>query len=149
MISLEHRQHIVDLIDEAVASGARSLSACEEAGIAPCTYRRWQDKGQVVEDQRPIAKRPHPPNKLSPQEREQLLSVFHWPVFQSLPPSQVVPALADEGLSLLRSRPATGCYTTRSSNMTEAGHASGSGGQSLPNTSPLARIKPGAEMSRG
>ena len=100
MISLEHRQHTVDLIDEAMASGARSLSACEEAGIAPCTYRRWQHQGQVVEDQRPTAKRPHPPNKLSPQEREQLLSVFHRPVFQSLPPSQVVPALADEGLYL-------------------------------------------------
>lgn len=100
MISLEHRQHTVDLIDEAVASGARSLSACEEAGIAPCTYRRWQHQGQVVGDKRPAAKRPNPPNKLSPQERDRLLSVFHLPAFQSLPPSQVVPALADEGLYL-------------------------------------------------
>jgi putative transposase len=86
MISLEHRQHTVDLIDEAVASGARSLGACEEAGIARCTYRRWQHLGQVVEDQRPTAKRPKPRNKLSSQERDRLLSVFHLPAFQSLPP---------------------------------------------------------------
>ena len=100
MISLEHRQHTVELIGEAVGSGARLHNACEEAGIAPCTYRRWQHRGTVVEDQRPIAKRPEPVNKLSSEERQRLLSVFYLPAFQSMPPSQVVPALADEGLYL-------------------------------------------------
>lgn len=100
MISLEHRQHTVELIGEAVVSGARLINACEEAGIAPCTYRRWQHQGTVVEDQRPIANRPEPVNKLSSEERERLLSVFYLPAFQSMPPSQVVPALADEGLYL-------------------------------------------------
>jgi putative transposase len=100
MASLEHRRHTADLIDEAVESGARNCRACEEAGITPCTYRRWQHQAQVVEDQRPAAQRPKPPNKLSSLERERLLSVFHLPAFQSLPPSQVVPVLADEGLYL-------------------------------------------------
>lgn len=96
MISLEHRQHTVELIGEAVVSGARRHRACQEAGIALCTYRRWQHRGTVVEDQRPMAKRPEPVNKLSSEERQRLLSVFYLPAFQSMPPSQVVPALADE-----------------------------------------------------
>jgi len=100
MISLEHRQHTAELISEAVVSGARLTPACKEAGIAPCTYRRWQHRGTVAEDQRPTANRPEPVNKLSAKERERLLSVFCLPAFQSMPPSQVVPALADEGLYL-------------------------------------------------
>jgi putative transposase len=100
LTALEHRRDTITLIMAVVRSGARLIKVCEEVGIAPCTYRRWQHQGQVVEDQRPSAQRPKPPNKLSSQERERLLSVFHLPAFQSLPPSQMVPALADEGLYL-------------------------------------------------
>jgi transposase InsO family protein len=69
-------------------------------GIAPSTYRRWQTEGGVLEDQRSMAQRPTPVNKLLPKEREQLIAVFHEPEFASLPPSQVVPALADRGIYL-------------------------------------------------
>ena len=69
-------------------------------GIASSTFRRWQYEGRVLEDQRPVAPRPTPVNKLAPEERERLLSVFHGPGFESLPPSQVVPALADSGVYL-------------------------------------------------
>jgi putative transposase len=144
MISLEHRQHTVELVGEAVGSGARLHNACEEAGIAPCTYRRCQHRSTVVEDQRPIAKRPEPVNKLSSEERLSLLSVFYLPAFQSMPPSQVVPALADEGCILLQSRRANGYYMKQTSSMTEAEHASGRAVRSQPNTHPPARTRPGA-----
>lgn len=98
MIVLEHREHSVEIIGEAVASGARLFKACEVVGIASSTYRRWQDDGVVGADRRPTADRPPPANKLATEEREQLLSVFHQPEFESLPPSQVVPALADKGI---------------------------------------------------
>lgn len=97
---LEHRKHCIELIDEALESGARLHSACEVIGIHPSTFRRWRESGEVRQDQRPSAVRPAPSNKLSVQEREHLLSVFHQPEFQSLPPSQVVPSLADEGIYL-------------------------------------------------
>lgn len=97
---LEHRQHIVEIIGEAVEAGARLFKACEMVGIDASTYRRWQDGEQVRADQRPAVERPAPRNKLSPEEREQLVAVFHEPAFQSLPPSQVVPRLADEGIYL-------------------------------------------------
>lgn len=100
MIVLEHRQYLVELIGEAVDSGARLSRTCAEVGIASSTYRRWQNEGSVLQDRRPNADRPTPRNKLAPEEKEQLLSVFHEPEFASLPPSQVVPALADQGVYL-------------------------------------------------
>lgn len=91
---------MVELIGEAVQSGARLVKACEVVAIYPSTYRRWQDDEGVRADQRRVAQRPAPANKLSEKERAQLLAVFHQPEFQSLPPSQVVPRLADRGVYL-------------------------------------------------
>lgn len=48
-------------------------------------------------DRRPEAVRPHPANKLSGQERAAVLRVANEPRFASLPPTQIVPRLADEG----------------------------------------------------
>ncbi len=97
---LEHRKECVAIISEAVQSGARLFKACEQAGIHPGTYRRWQVNGDVCEDRRSLAERPVPRNRLSDEERRQLLAVFHLPENEDLPPSQVVPKLADQGLYL-------------------------------------------------
>jgi transposase InsO family protein len=43
------------------------------------------------------AVRPSPANKLTQQEREQVLAVTRQDEYKSLPPSQIVPALADKG----------------------------------------------------
>lgn len=50
------------------------------------------------EDQRPLANRPTPANKLTPQEEKEIIRVCNQPEFQSLPPSQIVPRLADRGV---------------------------------------------------
>ena len=50
-----------------------------------------------MSDGRPGARRPVPANKLNSEEREAILAISNTPVFRSLPPSQIVPALADEG----------------------------------------------------
>ena len=100
MISLEHRQHLVELINEAVGSGARLTQACSTVNIHDATYRRWHEAGTVKADARPLAVRPEPKNKLSPHEREQVLLTCHLPEFQSIPPSQIVPNLADKGIYL-------------------------------------------------
>lgn len=47
-------------------------------------------------DRRPEAVRPTPSHQLSPQERQQILAVCHLPEYASLPPSQIVPKLADQ-----------------------------------------------------
>jgi putative transposase len=97
MISASDRQHAVTLIDEAIANGARKASACQEVGISSRTHQRWTQDGGIKEDARPTAVRPSPRNKLSAEERAEILHIANSPAYRSLPPSQIVPALADQG----------------------------------------------------
>ena len=96
-MSLEQRQEIISMIDHARTKGARLKLACECVEIDAATYRRWQCDGKVLADQRATTERPVPLNKLSQDERELILLTCHLPKFQSLPPSQIVPTLADLG----------------------------------------------------
>lgn len=97
MIGLADRRQAVELIDEAVAAGARQHKACAILEISSRTYQRWTQDAAVLSDRRPDAQRPVPANKLSPEEREAILVISNSPAYRSLPPSQIVPALADEG----------------------------------------------------
>lgn len=85
-------------IKEAISSGARPALACNEAYISLRTYRRWHVKGQVRQDLRPDSTRPVAGNKLSEQEVSELLAICNSLKYASLPPSQIVPRLADEGI---------------------------------------------------
>ncbi|RDH87553.1 MAG: IS3 family transposase [endosymbiont of Escarpia spicata] len=95
--SYPERQERVKWIGEAVASGARKALACEEAGITIRTLQRWTQDGDIGEDQRSKAQRPEPGNKLSEQERRKIVETCNQPKYASLPPSQIVPMLADKG----------------------------------------------------
>ncbi len=87
------------MIQEAVAAGSRVGPACQEAEICLRTYRRWiKAGGPVLADQRPEAQRPAPQNKLSDAEIKAILAICHQAQYASLPPSQIVPKLADQGL---------------------------------------------------
>lgn len=88
------------LIKEATDAGAREVLACKEFGISRRTLQRWRNEATPLEDQRPLAKRPVPHNKLSEAETQQIISTVNQPQFQSLPPSQIVPVLADQGVYL-------------------------------------------------
>lgn len=87
------RLRLVTLVQEAVAAGARLGEACRCIGMCERTLQRWQ---QTPDDRRPQAPRPEPKNKLSAEEVQQVLDICHEPRFASLPPSQIVPTLADE-----------------------------------------------------
>lgn len=97
MISASDRREAVELIEEAQRSGARLAPACAELGLNARTYRRWTEEEGVKCDGRPQANRPEPQNKLSEKERKRVLEICHEPEFASLPPSQIVPRLADQG----------------------------------------------------
>jgi len=96
MISLPERQQIVQWVEQASTAGARAHKACELLGIAPRTLQRWQQCGELLDDAR-RTRRHVPANKLSDQEREQIISVANQQEFAHLPPSQIVPQLADRG----------------------------------------------------
>jgi putative transposase len=92
----QDRQMAIGLIEEAVASGARRCKACEVLEIDMRTLQRW--KKDDLEDRRKVAAAKRVPgNKLSDEEREAILATCNKPEFQSLPPSQIVPRLADNG----------------------------------------------------
>jgi transposase InsO family protein len=84
-------------LDAARQQGAPLEEACAVVGIGLRTYRRWKAGG---EDGRPLAERPLPAHALSEAEREAIVDVCNTGRFASLPPSQIVPRLADEGCYL-------------------------------------------------
>lgn len=92
----------ITLIREAQAAGSRLDSACAELDICLRTYQRWVRDGDdaVGADRRTTNVRPPPGNKLSEQERAQILVVANSEEFASLPPSQIVPTLSDKGVYL-------------------------------------------------
>jgi transposase InsO family protein len=96
MIPLSQRQQIVQWVDEASAAGARREQACGLLGIAPRTLQRWRQCGELPGDAR-STRSYRPANKLSEPEREQIVAVANSKEFADLPPSQIVPRLADRG----------------------------------------------------
>lgn len=98
LTSTANRVIIIKLVEIAVASGARQQLACEEIGISVRTLQRWCKDGAPEADQRPSAQRPEPANRLTEAENKEILEIVNQPAFQSLPPSQIVPLLADQGI---------------------------------------------------
>lgn len=96
MNSLPERQQVVTLLSEAMLAGARQKAACAVLGLSVRTVQRWQEEDGVCGDQR-LCRRFEPANKLSDAERSELLVVANCAEFGHLPPSQIVPRLADRG----------------------------------------------------
>lgn len=84
----------MSLVDEAKTRGARQAKACELLGLDRRTVQRW--KYGPSEDRR-RGPRHNPSNKLSVSERRQVLEVVNRAEHRDLPPSQIVPRLADNG----------------------------------------------------
>jgi putative transposase len=101
MTEPELREKVVELINEAVENGARLSIACEEAEISKRTYMRWITSFNAANkhvDKSTVAVHKTPHNKLTPQEKQEITNIVNMPEFSSLPPSQIVPILADRGL---------------------------------------------------
>ncbi len=98
MISHPDRQKAVLLITNAIDLGAPKYKACKELGISCKTYNRWTSGNSVKKDGRPFAIRPAPKNKFSSEEKQCILKTCNSNKFSSLPPTQIVPQLADHGV---------------------------------------------------
>jgi hypothetical protein len=86
---------ILDLVNEAVAAGARRERACLLVGLAERSMQRWRLAG--VGDDGRAGPRMRPANAFTSAERATVLEVVNSPEYRDLPPKQVVPRLADEG----------------------------------------------------
>lgn len=85
----------IELIKEAASAGARLGPACKILGLSARTVQRWMAAGGGEDGRH--GPRTEPPNKLSPPERELVLKTINSPEFRDLPPTQIVPRLADAG----------------------------------------------------
>ena len=94
---LTDRQKHAQLVSNAIASGARQDKACEMVRLSTRTLQRWRIDGEIGADKRPTAIRPEPGNKLSKAEIQAVIDVCNNEELASLPPSQIVPKLADRG----------------------------------------------------
>lgn len=99
MTSLEQRQTLLHLIDKACHDGARLAQACRQIGLCARTVQRWQRPDRQEGDQRMAGQRAVtcPANQLSEAERQAALKLLSSDEFKDLPPSQIVPRLADQG----------------------------------------------------
>ena len=91
----EDRERITGLINEAVKCGARRKKACAIAGISLRTLQRWSNQDNVHDGR--LCARHEPANKLSEEEREEILEIANKPEHSGLPPCKIVPLLADSG----------------------------------------------------
>ncbi|MFT0852040.1 helix-turn-helix domain-containing protein, partial [Achromobacter sp. F4_2707] len=89
----------ITLIDQATAAGARQSRACAVLGLTCRTLRRWRAADSLV-DRRKGALRKPCRHALTADEKQAILATCNSPQYQSLPPSQIVPSLADKGLYL-------------------------------------------------
>lgn len=104
MISREQRLQILSLVNGAVAEGARLAKACWVIGLSERSLQRWLESPVGPEADTPTCRsdaRPTrvqaPANQLSEIERTAFLAAANEPELGALPPSQIVPRLADSG----------------------------------------------------
>jgi len=90
------RKEIIELVTQASNDGARQAKACEAVGISAKTFQRWAQPWNT-QDGRIIVNHT-PSNKLTELERQRIIKVSNEAEFANLPPSQIVPVLADDGL---------------------------------------------------
>jgi putative transposase len=100
MSSLVERRALLALLTDACDAGARLAPACAQIGLSERTVQRWQrpaagDDGDLRASTRRVAT--PPPNRLSDIERQAALALLNGDEFKDLPPSQIVPRLADQG----------------------------------------------------
>ena len=98
MIPAQEKAHVLTLIDEACSAGARLHKACEVLGLSPRTVQRWRNPVQLQDKRKESS--PSPGNKLSEQERQQVIKTMNSPEYRDMTPHQIVAALADQGIYL-------------------------------------------------
>lgn len=95
MTSVPERDQIMVLVAAAIVSGARQARACHAISLSERTLQRWQGDQARAGDLRPLRVQ-DPKNKLTMLERQRILTVANSDEFGHLPPSQIVPQLADQ-----------------------------------------------------
>ena len=87
---------ILTLIDKATTAGARLKKAATLLGLSDRTILRWRQSD--TDDDKRNGPASVPANKLSKQERMQIIDVANSAPYRDMSPKQIVPNLADQGV---------------------------------------------------
>ena len=90
--SKEEKIKILHMIQEAIAKGVRKSFLCKKLNLSIRTIQRWE---KCLDDKRKGPQ--NPKNKLSQTEKAHVTNLLVSSKFVDLPPSKIVPLLADEG----------------------------------------------------
>ena len=86
------------MIDESTESGASLIKACKIIHVSPRTIQRYRKESEIKADGRIASGTTKIPiNKLSEEERNEILNLVNQPEFANSTPNQIVPILADRG----------------------------------------------------
>jgi transposase InsO family protein len=88
----------MELVAEAVENGSRLGPACEALGLSSRTITRWSAETEAGDKRR--GPKTEPANKLTPEEKANVISVVTSAEFRDDSPSKIVPRLADRGIYL-------------------------------------------------
>jgi transposase InsO family protein len=99
MTCSQQRLTLLPLIEQACQNGARLHKACVQIGLNARTVQRWKNPRASAGDRRvrTLRTKVQPHNKLSLAQRQAAMLVLNSNEFKDLPPSQIVPRLADAG----------------------------------------------------
>ena len=94
------RRQALEILDAAVAAGARAHKVAELLDVGLTTLQSWRRQFAGVGDGLDRSKSSHRlvSHRLSDEERQRILLTCNEPEFAALPPGQIVPILADRGL---------------------------------------------------
>jgi transposase InsO family protein len=94
LIEIEEKRRVLELIKEAISSGARKRIACETMGISIRSFQRW-DRSCARDCRKGAAK--IVPRKLSDEERQKVKDTACCRDYKDLTPYEIVALLAEKG----------------------------------------------------
>lgn len=96
MTSPAARQETCRMVAEAMEQGSSQAKACGVVGLSARTMQRWQKDCTRVDGR--TTRVQQPASKLTELECRRMLAIANSPEYGQLPPSQIVPRLADQGI---------------------------------------------------
>jgi putative transposase len=91
------RIQIINDLQISAQSGARLAQACQSIGLSVRTLQRWKSS-HIPTDKRTLSERAPPANALTEAEKARIIDICNSAEYASLPPNQIVPKLADQGI---------------------------------------------------
>jgi putative transposase len=95
LMSVEQKDQIIRGVHQTCSDIAKHRLACDIVGINAKTLQRWVKADSLTDKRQTTIK--HPTNKLSELEQARVIAIANNKEFANLPPSQIVPKLADKG----------------------------------------------------